>query len=345
MNPGVLVKARLLAALLGAFVAASAHAHQFLRDVRQRKPDPPGGQGRRIRIQQNPHVYIELEARDPRNPKGKPQYWSIECANPGILNRLGWKFNMIKRTTGMTIVVAPLRTKEPGALLKQIKLPDGRVFGNGRTPRPAEHQHRGWQETGGSQAVSHALATALLATALATAGCAPKQSEPTAAAKPAFDAKDLKQHLGSLPAAHRELWPGSHRGATARADSAVGSPAWEAEQKKINEANAAGEPIATGYTHCIPDGMPAMMMAMFPMEVLQTPRQTAVVQEAYNQVRRIYLNDTLPAVEDAEPGFWGHSTGKWEGNDFVVETMASRSTCASATRRTRPPCASTSACA
>jgi hypothetical protein len=67
--------------------------------------------------------------------------------------------------------------------------------------------------------------------------------------------------------------------------------------------------------------MPAMMMAMFPMEVLQTPRQTTIIQEAYNQVRRIYLNDTLPAVEDAEPGFWGHSVGKWEGNDFVVETI------------------------
>lgn len=97
--------------------------------------------------------------------------------------------------------------------------------------------------------------------------------------------------------------------------------AWDAQQKLIREANARGAPIATHYTECIPDGMPAMMMAMFPMEVLMTPRQVTVIQEAYNQVRRIYLNDTLPAVEDAEPGFWGHSAGRWEGNDFVVETV------------------------
>jgi hypothetical protein len=97
--------------------------------------------------------------------------------------------------------------------------------------------------------------------------------------------------------------------------------AWRAERKMFADADAAGEPIATGYTHCQPDGMPAMMMAMFPMEVLQTKRQTTIIQEAYNQVRRIYHNDTLPPVEDAEPGFWGHSTGKWEGNDFVVETI------------------------
>lgn len=98
-------------------------------------------------------------------------------------------------------------------------------------------------------------------------------------------------------------------------------PAYEAEQKKIDEANKRGEPIATGYTHCIPDGMPAMMMAMFPMEVLQTPRQVTIIQEAYNQVRRIYLNDKVPAIEDAEPGFWGHSAGRWEGDTFVVDTV------------------------
>jgi hypothetical protein len=97
--------------------------------------------------------------------------------------------------------------------------------------------------------------------------------------------------------------------------------AWKAERKKYADATAAGEPIATGYTHCQPDGMPAMMMAMFPMEVLQTKTQTTIIQEAYNQVRRIYLNDTLPPIEDAEPGFWGHSVGHWEGNDFVAETI------------------------
>ncbi len=79
-------------------------------------------------VWQNPHVYIDLEA---PNPKGEVMRYSIECANPGILNRIGWKFNMIKAGDELTVVVAPLRTGEPGALLKQVKLPDGRVFGNG----------------------------------------------------------------------------------------------------------------------------------------------------------------------------------------------------------------------
>jgi hypothetical protein len=96
---------------------------------------------------------------------------------------------------------------------------------------------------------------------------------------------------------------------------------WEATRKKFADAAARGEPIANGYTHCIPDGMPTMMQAMFPMEVLQTPGQVTIIQEAYNQVRRIYLSGKLPAVEDAEPGFWGHSVGRWEGDTLVVDTV------------------------
>jgi Family of unknown function (DUF6152) len=85
-------------------------------------------------IWQNPHVYIHLKAAD---SKGKTREWTIECANPGILDRAGWKFNMIRKGDPITVVVAPLRTGEPGALLKQIKLADGRKFSNGGPAGPA----------------------------------------------------------------------------------------------------------------------------------------------------------------------------------------------------------------
>jgi hypothetical protein len=77
---------------------------------------------------QNPHVYIELDVPE---EKAGHKVWTIECANPGILNRVGWKFNMIKPGDEITVVVAPLRTGEPGALLKQVTLADGRSFTNG----------------------------------------------------------------------------------------------------------------------------------------------------------------------------------------------------------------------
>ena len=96
---------------------------------------------------------------------------------------------------------------------------------------------------------------------------------------------------------------------------------WLARQKAAKEADARGQPQFGGYARCLPDGMPAMMMAMFPMEVLQTPGQITIIEEAYNQVRRIYLNEKQVPIDDAEPGFWGHSVGHWEGDTLVVNTI------------------------
>ncbi len=76
----------------------------------------------------NPHVYIRLVAPD---AQGHPKSYTIECANPGILDRAGWKWNMIKVGDKVTAIIAPLRTGEPGGLLKQITLPNGRSYDNG----------------------------------------------------------------------------------------------------------------------------------------------------------------------------------------------------------------------
>jgi hypothetical protein len=96
---------------------------------------------------------------------------------------------------------------------------------------------------------------------------------------------------------------------------------WKAHQKAAHEADLRGQPLYTGYAACIPDGMPAMMMAMFPMDVLQTPGQITIIEEAYRQVRYIYLGQKQIAAEDAEPEFWGHSVGHWEGDTLVVNTV------------------------
>jgi Family of unknown function (DUF6152) len=76
----------------------------------------------------NPHVYIALTSSDEH---GDTRGYTVECASPGILNRVGWKFNMIKPGDKITVVIAPLKTGEPGGLLKQLTLADGRVFSNG----------------------------------------------------------------------------------------------------------------------------------------------------------------------------------------------------------------------
>jgi len=76
----------------------------------------------------NPHVYIELGTTDEH---GTAKAYTVECASPGILTRVGWKFNMIKAGDEITVIIAPLKTGEPGGLLKQITLADGRKLSNG----------------------------------------------------------------------------------------------------------------------------------------------------------------------------------------------------------------------
>lgn len=97
--------------------------------------------------------------------------------------------------------------------------------------------------------------------------------------------------------------------------------AWQTEQARNAELTRQGLPPPSSGMACLPEGMPAMMQSIFPMEVLETPGQVTIIQEAFNQVRRVYLNEELVAPEDAEPRFAGHSAGRWDGDVLVVETV------------------------
>jgi hypothetical protein len=77
----------------------------------------------------NPHVYIEIDV--PEERAGATRHWLVECASTSILNRAGWKFNMLKPGDKVTVIVSPLRNGEPAALLKQITLAGGAKYTNG----------------------------------------------------------------------------------------------------------------------------------------------------------------------------------------------------------------------
>ena len=52
--------------------------------------------------------------------------------------------------------------------------------------------------------------------------------------------------------------------------------AYDAEVKRLADAEKRGEPDTSQNTMCLPQGMPAMMLAIFPMEVIQTPKQVTL---------------------------------------------------------------------
>jgi hypothetical protein len=67
--------------------------------------------------------------------------------------------------------------------------------------------------------------------------------------------------------------------------------------------------------------MPGMMQGPFPLEILQTKDQVTIIQESFTQVRRILLNRPPKTADEVDPTFYGYSTGRWEKDTLVVETV------------------------
>jgi len=73
---------------------------------------------------------------------------------------------------------------------------------------------------------------------------------------------------------------------------------------------------------CKPNGMPALTAGPYANEILQNEKQINWFQEFPGETWRIYL-DGRPHPNPAEypATLTGHSTGKWEGDTLVVDTV------------------------
>jgi hypothetical protein len=88
------------------------------------------------------------------------------------------------------------------------------------------------------------------------------------------------------------------------------------------EGTSRGEPLANASSQCIPYGMPSMMsVAVYPIEIIQAPKQVTIVAEAFSEVRRIYLDKPQLKIDDVPPGYYGRSVGHWDGDALVVDTV------------------------
>ena len=93
-----------------------------------------------------------------------------------------------------------------------------------------------------------------------------------------------------------------------------------AEAKRRGDAQRAGKPITDSTAQCMPSGVPRVMGAPYPIEVLQSKKQVVILHEVQHLFRHIYLNEDHP--KDLDPTFMGHSVGRWEGDTLVVDTTA-----------------------
>jgi len=76
---------------------------------------------------------------------------------------------------------------------------------------------------------------------------------------------------------------------------------------------------------CLPYIMPQPMLlvAQYPLEIVQTAGRVTMIFELHNDVRRIYTdNRTAPA--GLRPTWMGYSVGRWEAETLVVRTTSVR---------------------
>jgi hypothetical protein len=77
---------------------------------------------------------------------------------------------------------------------------------------------------------------------------------------------------------------------------------------------ANGSEVYNDQARCLPSGMPRMMIAYEPIEIIMTPKTTYVRVDQDGEFRRIYT-DSRNWPEDIEPSFAGYSIGKWVDED------------------------------
>jgi hypothetical protein len=97
---------------------------------------------------------------------------------------------------------------------------------------------------------------------------------------------------------------------------------YEARRAAEAAANSRGEPLANASSSCIPYGVPSMMsVAVYPIEIIQTPKQVTIIAEAFSEVRRVYIGRPQMKIDDVPPGYYGRSVGRWEGDTLVIDTV------------------------
>ena len=92
---------------------------------------------------------------------------------------------------------------------------------------------------------------------------------------------------------------------------------YTAWKKDADSHNGAGKKKGD---NCTPPGMPYIMgVGQYPIEFMFTPGRVTIHHEAWMQWRNIFTDGRPHA--DSEPSFYGDSTGKWEGDTLVVDTV------------------------
>lgn len=70
---------------------------------------------------------------------------------------------------------------------------------------------------------------------------------------------------------------------------------------------------------CLPQGVPKIDWVSYPWKLIETPSSVVIIYETFTFWRQIFT-DGRELGSNAKPAWMGYSTGRWEGDTFVVTT-------------------------
>lgn len=73
-------------------------------------------------------------------------------------------------------------------------------------------------------------------------------------------------------------------------------------------------------SRCLAPGPSRVMAAPYPLQIVQTADEVAIVPEAWHAYREVFINANHTDPDALDPTFLGESVGHWEGATLVVDT-------------------------
>lgn len=252
----------------------------------------------------NPHTWLYL---DVETDDGRREEWAVEGRAPGILGRAGWDREILTPGETVTVHASPSKNGDPVGIIARVTKADGTILGN----RPNFVPDREPDARVASAAPAAPGSTPDFSGVYYPVG--PGGGAP--AARPARSDEPPPPPTRSAPTSD---------GSQGRSPNAPKlTPEYMARWEVIAASRTSGSYEYDNIANCLPPGMPAMMGMAYGMEVMQNDDKITFFSEHQDALRRVYLDGREPSEQVLnDPTYAGYSTGHWEGDTLVVETVA-----------------------
>jgi hypothetical protein len=251
----------------------------------------------------NPHTWLLMSV---EGPDGNVQEWAVEGRPPGILGRAGWSSTILQPGERVTVHASPAKNGDPEGIIARVTKADGTVLGN---------QPNFARTTEGSAARPAPASAAVRGDRPNFAGVYYPAQQGGQALPPREAGRPLPPPTRSSPTADGSQGRGP--------DAPKLTPPYLEKWKVIAASRTSGSYEYDNIHNCLPPGMPAMMSAAYGMEIMQDEQKITIFSEHQDALRRIYLDGRKPSAQVlADPTYAGYSTGRWEGDTLVIDTVA-----------------------